>query len=472
MPKLKLHIEIVLTFLVFIILLFIGFNTDTTGDAGDSIVHYLYSHHSFTYPQFFFHHWAKPVFVLLTSPFTQFGFKGIVVFNSLCAVLTALFTFYTTRNLKIKNAYLVFVFIFSAPLYFKLIFSGLTEYLFGLFLILGIYFYTKAKPITALILISFLPLVRSEGLLILGIFGLLLLLKKKIRLIPFLATGQVLYAFAGAFYYHDVLWVFNKIPYANLGSPYGKGELLDFVHRLNYVIEKPIYLLLVIGSAAVLFSLVKSKLKTLIDEKVILILGSFVVVFVAHSIFWWLGIFNSMGLPRVLNGIMPVIAILALIGVETISSPIKNNILKNSLLVIVVLVVCYFPFTQRPEGVVFNSELFAINENKLIDEEVLPFLKKEFSTDLKKPVYFSHPYISLALAIDYFNPNTHREMQHVFTDNILPETIIIWDEWYSITEGGVSLEQLKADNRFTLLNTFERQEQNRLIIFAVFKRTH
>jgi hypothetical protein len=470
--KIKLHTELVFTTLVFFVLLYIGFNTNTTGDAGDSIVHYLYAHYSFTYPQFFFHHWAKPVFVLLTSPFAQFGFKGIVVFNSLCAALTALFTFYTAKNLKIKHAWLVFVLVFFAPLYFKLIFSGLTEYLFGLFLILGIYFYSKQKPITALIIISFLPLVRSEGLLILGVFGLMLLLKRNFKLLPYLVVGQLLYAFAGAFYYHDVFWVINKIPYANLGSPYGKGELLDFVHRLNYVIEKPIYLFLVIGCASVLFSLLKSKFKTITDEKTILILGSFLVVFVAHSIFWWLSIFNSMGLPRVLNGIIPVIALLALIGLETITSPLKNNTIKNGLILLIIVVIIVFPFTNRPQGVVFNNELFTINENNLLDEEVLPFLKQEATNKLPNPIYFSHPYISLALNIDYFDPTQHREMQHVFSDEIPSETIIIWDEWYSVMEGGVTLEALKNDGRFTLLRTFQRQEQERMITFAVFKRTH
>jgi hypothetical protein len=365
---------------------------------------------------------------------------------------------------------LVFVFIFFAPLYFKLIFSGLTEYLFALFLILGIYFYTKSKETLALIVTSFLPLIRSEGLLIIGVFGFLLLLSKNLKLIPLLAVGQLLYTFAGVFYHQDLLWVFNKIPYANMVSPYGKGELFDFVHRLNYVVEKPIYLLLFIGITFLLFSLLKSKFKTLRDEKTILVLGSFVVFFLAHSIFWWLGIFNSMGLPRVLNGVIPVIALLALIGVEAITSMIKNKSIKNISLLIIVIVVCCYPFSQRPEGVVFNKDLFVIQENKLIDEEVLTFLKKIKPTNVKTPYYFSQPYLSLALGNDYFNPHTHREMKYLFTDNVLQSTIIIWDDWFSVMEDGVSLERLKMDKRFTMLESFERDEKNRKITFVIFKR--
>ena len=469
--KVILKLEIILSLITFAILLVFAFNTETTGDAGDSITHYLYSHYSFKYPQFFFHHWAKPFFVLCSAPFAQFGFKGIIVFNSICATLTTLFTFYTAKSLKIKNPLLVFVFIFFAPLYFKLIFSGLTEYLFGLFLIIGIYMINKSKCIFSLIIISFLPLIRSEGLLILGVFGFYLLINNKYKLLPYLITGQLIYTTVGAFYYKDFLWVINKIPYASLGSPYGKGELLDFVHRLNYVIEKPIYLLLAIGSISLLFSFLRSGLKKTDTVKVILILGSFIALFMAHTIFWWQGIFNSMGLPRVLIAIVPIIAIISLIGLQTVTDRIKNSVIKNLIISGFTLLICFYPFTDRPQGVVFDEKLFVLEENSLITEEVVPYIKKEYPDYSNAKLYFSHPYLSLALNVDYFDPKYHREMQYLQTDIISKETIIIWDECFSVTEGGISLELLTSDNRIELMQTFQRQEKDRMIKYAVFKTT-
>ncbi len=461
--------EIILSLFVFVVLLLIAFITNTTGDAGDSISHYLYSHYSFQYPQFFFHHWAKPVFVLLTAPFAQFGFKGMVIFNSICATLTALFTFYTARNLKIKNGWLVFVFILFAPLYFKLIFSGLTEYLFGLFLVIGIYLVSKSKDISALIVISFLPLIRSEGLLIIGIFGLYCLFNKKYKLLPYLLTGQLIYSVAGAFYYKDLLWVFNKIPYANLGSPYGSGELLDFVHRLNYVIEKPIYFLLIIGSLNLLYILLRKGINKTNNVKVLLILGSFLILFLAHTFFWWLGIFNSMGLPRVLIAVVLSIAIISLIGLQAITDRIQKPILKYSLLAGYTLLICFYPCTHRPQGVVFEAEMFVLEENKLIDEELVPFLEEKIPDYPAYTIYYSHPYLSLALNVDPFDAEQHREIQHLNTDKVNPETIIIWDEWFSVVEGGITLEQLSGDKRFELLHTFQRKDKERLIQYAVFK---
>lgn len=463
-------IEILLSLLVFVTLLFIGINTNTTGDAGDSVTHYLFSHYSFKYPQFFFHHWAKPVFVLLTSPFAQFGFKGIIVFNCICVTLSALLTYYTAKNLKIKNSWLVFVVILLSPLYFKLTFSGLTEYLFSLFLIYGIYLITKTKHFLGIIIISFLPLIRSEGLLILGVFGLYYLINKKFKLLPLLLTGQLIYTIAGAFYYEDILWVINRIPYASLGSPYGKGELLDFVHRLNYVIEKPIYVLLAIGSLSILYSFFRHGLKNSNYIKELLILGSFLALFIAHTLFWWLGIFNSMGLPRVLIAVIPVIAIISLIGVQTITDRIKNTKINYLILIGITVIICYYPFTHRPEGVVFKKDMFVLEENRLIDEEVAPFLKKNLPSYSNNTTYFSHPYLSMSLDIDYFDSKKHRDMDFLLTDQLEKGTIIIWDEWFSVMEGKVNLEVLTEDESFELIQSFERKENDRLIQFAVFKK--
>jgi hypothetical protein len=461
--------EIIISIIIFGILLIFTFTTNTTGDSGDSIAHYLYAHYAFKYPNFFLHHWAKPIFVLFSAPFAQFGFKGIIIFNTLCATLSGLLAFYTAKNLKIKQAWLVFVFIFFAPFYFKLIFSGLTEYLFALVLILGIYLVSKSKYTYASIIVSFLPLIRSEGLIILGVFGLYFLLDKKIKNLPYLFFGQLIYTVFGAFYYKDIFWVLNKIPYAHISSPYGSGQLLDFVHRLNYVIEKPIYLLLVIGSVSLTISFFRTGFKGNNNVKILLILGSFLSFFIAHSIFWWLGIFNSMGLPRVLIAVVPVIALLALMGMETITVRIHNPKIVKTLLFFITLLIGVYPFTNRENGIVFNDQLFVLEENRLMDQKVVPYIKKELPDYESRIIYSSQPYLTMGLNIDFFDTNHHRELHHLLGNDIKMGSIIIWDNWYGIIQGNVALNQLTDDPRFELLKTFEGPESNKTVLFAIFK---
>ncbi len=122
---------------------------DGTGDGGDSIQHYLFAKFAPLHPQLFFNHWAKPVYVLLVSPFAQFGFIGVKIFNAIVSLLTIFFTFKIAQKLNLKNAIMGAVILIFSPLYFALTFSGLTEPLFALFISISIYAILKHKYIAA-----------------------------------------------------------------------------------------------------------------------------------------------------------------------------------------------------------------------------------------------------------------------------------------------------------------------------------
>src|ERR1017187_8761669 len=116
LDKVKANFDVIFTGILFLSLCLLGIFINTTGDSGDSILHFLYSKYSFVHHELFFHHWAKPFFVLLSSPFSQVGFKGIIVFNCLLASLTCLFTYRTAKSLNLKHAWFVFLFILFCPL--------------------------------------------------------------------------------------------------------------------------------------------------------------------------------------------------------------------------------------------------------------------------------------------------------------------------------------------------------------------
>jgi len=464
-----LVVELIITALLFALLSWIGLSVDTTGDSGDSILHFLYSKYSFVHPELLLNHWAKPLFTLLSSPFSQLGFKGIIVFNCLMVALTLLFTYLMARNFNMKYPWLVPVLILFCPLFFKLIFSGLTEYTLGLFLMVSIYFASYKRFLTASILVSFLPFIRSEGLIIMGVFGIYLILKRRYKLLPFLLTGHLVYSMVGYFYYRDLLWVFTRIPYASLDSPYGNGQILDFFHLLNYVIEKPIYLLLFLGFVSLIWKVFKNR-STLISrsEETILVYGVFITILLAHALFWWQGIFNSMGLPRVLIPVVPLVALIALAGLDFCLGWIKSVRFRNLILIAVVLIIIGFPFTDREEGVVFNASLFQLPDNELIDEEIVPYLTENIENLNDQLFYYSHCYFSVALNIDHFDDGKHRAMHRLTTETPPNGAMIIWDDWYSVVEGGISLDQLCNDKNLVLVKEFTKQIDDRQIHFAIF----
>src|SRR3989338_1932398 len=225
------------------IALFVVFYFNGTGDAGDSVLHYLFARYAPEHPELYFNHWAKPLYVLLASPFAQFGFIGIKLFNVFVTLFTIYFTYKISAQAGIRNGIFHSVFFLCAPVCFALTFSGLTEPLFALFLSMGIYGVMRNSWITAAIIISFLPFIRSEGLIICAIFSFYFILKHQWKTLPFLLVGHLAYSLAGYFVYKDLFWVFSKIPYAHLSSTYGHGTLFHFANELNYLVGIPIYFL-------------------------------------------------------------------------------------------------------------------------------------------------------------------------------------------------------------------------------------
>ena len=439
---------------------------DGTGDSGDSIYHYLFAKFAPLHPRLFFHHWAKPVYVLLASPFAQFGFIGIKVFNAIASSVTIFFTFKIAQELNIKNAIIASIVLLCSPLYFVLTFSGLTEPLFALFISIGLYALLKHQYITASLIISFLPFVRSEGLIIIAVFGLYLLLKKEWRSLPLLLVGHVVYSIAGFFIYNDLLWVFIEIPYASLSSGYGSGKLFHFIEQLIYVIGVPIYILFWIGIISIVWKSVKKRITLEIQ---ILIFLAFLAFIVAHSLFWYLGIFKSMGLKRVLIGIIPLISIISLLGFNFITEDVFKNkrihkLITQGFLISYILI---FPFTSNPAAIIWERELDLLEDQRAAIQ-VADFIDKNIEPD--RLFVFAHPYLSEVLKIDHFDPNVRVDLAKGIMEQLKSGDIIIWENWFAVVERGVTKEYL--DNNAQLINLYNSSvsDNGREILYSVYER--
>src|ERR1700728_3494281 len=115
----------------FLLLIIFIFLFPGTIDSGDSVMHYLFARFAINHPASFLDSWAKPLYVLLATPLTQLGFKGIKLFNSLNTIISMSAAYLIAKRLNIKNSWLVPVLLLLAPMNFALSFSGLTEPLFA-----------------------------------------------------------------------------------------------------------------------------------------------------------------------------------------------------------------------------------------------------------------------------------------------------------------------------------------------------
>jgi hypothetical protein len=411
-----------------------------TGDGGDSIYHYQYARYAPQHPELFFNHWAKPLFVLLSAPFAQFGFTGMKVFNLLVALLTVLLTYRTARLYGYENAFLAAIFVICAPLNYILTFSGLTEPLFALFLIGGVYLAKKEQSVASALVISLLPFIRSEGLIFAGVFGFWFLLNRQHRkAIPVLLFGHLAYSVAGYFVHHDLLWIFTKIPYAAQNTNYGQGKPDHFVKQLNFVVGLPLYILLWMGIPAYVRDWLRHK-KAILSDETILILGGFLAFLVAHTLFWYLGLFHSAGLKRVFIGVMPLMALIALKGFLFFTDAVRRiPQLYTGLKVLIVLTVIIFPLTGSRSAIDFKKDMTLTPDQKLAREAGSFMLQNPPGSGV---YYFSHPYLCEVLNRDCFDPKQHRELNYQGLQTLKKGDVVIWENWFAVTEHFIKEEDL------------------------------
>lgn len=436
---------------------------DGTGDEGDSVHHYLFARYAPVHPALFMDHWAKPLYVLLASPFAQAGFVGVKIFNGLAMMGAMWFTYLTARALDLKNAAASALMIMFAPLCYVLTFSGLTEPLFALFIALGLYCAATERYWAAGLVVSFLPFVRSEGLVILGVFSLYFLLKKKWKLLPMLMLGHVVYSVAGYFAHHDLGWVFKKIPYATLGSVYGSGELSHFVVELFYVVGTPIYVLFCLGLIKVVRDVFQEK--THRDER-LLILTGFGAFFVFHSLAWYWGLFNSMGLNRVLVGVMPLIALIALQGWNGVAGLASKNIrLDLAIRVALLGLVVVFPFTPSPSALHWERDL-NLTAGQHVALRSAAFVRDSLGPDHR--IVSGHPYVSEAYNVDHFDPTQRINLTPEYLKNASPGDVVVWDYWMGFRENRVTKESLDAQPNLKKVFAHEETINGRPVFYALY----
>ena len=436
-----------------------------TGDMGDSIAHYLFARYAPAHPELYFHHWAKPLFVLLASPFAQAGLEGVKTMNAMLTLATIWFTYRSAVKLQLPNAWVLVVLMMGMPLYYILTLSALTEPMFAFFIALSLHAVVDKKFVLAAVLLSFLPFVRSEGLIVIGSFLGYFIWIKQWKALPFLLTGSVVYTLAGYMVHKDVLWVFTKIPYATLSSVYGSGTWFHFIEQLVNVTGVPVYILFWIGFIASIVHIIKRGIQ--VEVHVIVFLG-FSCFFAAHSLFWYLGIFNSMGLKRVLVGIAPYLGIISLVGFNTLSEPIKQRpSLHRILYVGILFYIVLFPITPNPSAIVWEKDLMKLKEQQTT-ESVAAEIKKVANKTL--PLCYNHYYLSVLMENDRFDPGQRTPLSKKAVAALPKGSVIVWDNKLMWSETDVTREELNADTTLVPLTYKESAQFGKRMEFAVYRK--
>ncbi len=438
---------------IFVIGIIIILTTNNSLGGADNYSHYQIARWSWKHYYLFFDHWGKPVYTILSSPFSQFGIDGSRFFNLITGLTTAFFIWKTTIILKIKNHIISLLLVIFTPIYFSLMFTSLTEVLFSCFLAIAVFLFFDNKYILSAIIISFVPMIRTEGVVLIPLFIIAYALKKQLISIIFVLTGFIVISTAGYFFTNDYWWLITQMPYnGDANDIYGSGSLFRFVNDMRGILGYPINVLFVIGMLILLFKwIIKEKFQLSSNFYILLIVaGSFILFFTAHSIAWWKGIGNSYGLIRVIGSVTPMTAIIALPAFN-LSGVIIGKYSKKICIVMLSLLTAWIivlgPGTHKRGFKIDNQQKEMINAVKFLSNNQLE----------KNKIYYFDPYITILLDID---PYDETKCNWGIGNTLKPSSsmpdnsILVWDAHFGPNEGRTPLDNITSDENIKLIKAF------------------
>ena len=444
------HGAIVLSFTLFIFMLW--FSTKNTGSPGgaDPFTHFVMARWSFTHPTLFFDQWGKPLYTIFVAPFTLIGFKWAVAFNIILSVASGFLVYKSALKLKIKNAWLGIVFTVFTPIFFYISFSTLTEIMFAFVGTLSVYLFISKKYYASVIVMSFIPFARTEGIIFFPILIAALVLVKKYKFIPLLLVGFVVMAFAGYTVMNDILWPINTIPYAADSSGiYGQGELSHFLMYLPYLLGFTLIILFVIGVLNG-FNIASGNLWSHNAATVFLLTGISIGYFSAHSVVWAFGMGGSAGLIRVIAGVTPTVALVALWGFDSLMSPISS---KPRITFGIAVLLGLFVIQQA-----FSKNNYPINDGveMQVVRKATHYLKQtELDTNF---IIYYNPIVAYLLDIDPYSRVRGKERfddPNNFDVNTPKGTIFIWESHFSPFGNQVSKDKIESNPDFIRIKDFQ-----------------
>lgn len=428
----------------------------------DSYEHFLISKFSWDYPKHFLHQWGKPLYTIFSSPFAQFGLSGVVFFNILCLVGTALFTFDIARIYRLKYPLLALIFVLFLPIFFDVIVSGLTEPFNAFVLALCLWLFAKEKYAWAVVISGFLPFVRSEGFMIIAAIGFyIIFIKKKYKYFVLLLAGSVVFNFLGWLIEGDPLWIFTNNPYIraqiNEQNMCGSGSWYHYLRLTNAITGIWLGVFTAIGALSILFSrLIKNNKSQKILDLFWIYGGILVLYYGAHSFIWWKGVMGSCGYIRVMAVLAPVFAIMALFGLNQITKYISGYKRILFFVFIALNIIVYKPIKDNKHKYPLN-----IDEEQKVFVEVADWLKKSEYNNNRKVYLF--PYLSVLLDIDPFDVSQRKYFWDSKEGSFESGDILIWDAHFGPNESRTPLEKITNDSSFKLIKKFKADPPSKTV---------
>lgn len=279
----------------------------------DELSHYLRSRSVWENPGLIFDAWTRigrNIFHVLPS---HFGLTAARIWTLLFAALTVCLTTLLAARLGARRPWLVPLTLWFQPWYVELSWGVLTQTPFMVALLAGIWFLTGHRLAWSGFCFGLLPLIRHEGIALLGLWAAAITVDCLIRrqAVRWLVAGAASAVPLAA--YNLAAWFFiGELPSriyfdAKPTEIYGSGTLWHFI---------PICLF-----PAGIFTLALAAAgvpRSAKDWKVTWPLLFYAAYFALHSLIFWKGLFASGGYYHFIMPLAPGLAVLAVFGIDAL----------------------------------------------------------------------------------------------------------------------------------------------------------
>jgi hypothetical protein len=327
-----------------------------SGD-GDSVLHYLAARTVWVDPSSILGSWSRPLHKLLIIVPAIGGIVPARICQALICMALAWQTISLARQLQIPNALLAGPLLVFQPYVFALASDTMTEIPMALAIVIAVRLWIADRRAWSCAVASLLPLLRPEGFFFIAMWGLMLLLPTRRSkggallglLTPVLrdseepdssslesgssdysrtTAGEKIRCLALSYLFPASLLSIGMIAWI-LACWYFTGYPLYFIRIWSWPMESyaayhagPIYHYLIrwpnYCGAVLLLPFVIGIVPSLRRRHIALIWSVWLLVFVLHSLLFWLHKFASVGLLRILACTAPMTAIICLEGFNAI----------------------------------------------------------------------------------------------------------------------------------------------------------
>lgn len=420
-------------------------------DASDGIFHYQIARYSWEMPESFLNHWGKPMFTILSSPFAQFGFVGMIVFNLVLFSISSWCLYLFGVKFKLPLAGLAPIILMSSMVFFQMVNAGMTEILMATLTILALYLFAKNKPIAAAIITSLTIVTRPESIIIIPLFALIFALASNWKAIPFLAFGFIIFSLCGFLYFDKpILWVIGEDPYPAI-SPYGNGEIDHFLKEYKLIFGRFLFISGLIGLIIFLATDVQYVRHSRLSQSLLFCFAATFLILALHSVLWWKGLKGSMGLIRVMATVTPLVCLTSLYTLKKLTEW-KWSKVTIPIFLVFLLISCNNAFHMSGIPTKMDSQTRVLAEAA----------KWYNAQNHKGRVSYLDPYFAFKAKI---NPDNNQKVLLLWgldkqdpSKSLNPGDIIIWDSRFGPRECQIPEESITNNPNLTIEKYIESNE--------------